>query len=175
MELPECEDLKRRVIIDWGGAPVSWCQWLSDEKDKEVLEVLPTGYVREFPGYHKVLITYDQMLAIVNNPMAHREWHRMLSAVAGVYLIVDSISGLQYVGSAYGQGGILGRWRAYAATGHGGNLKLRLLLEKHPQRFRSFQFSVLQPLSRTLSKNEVIAHEMHFMKKLGSRAFGHNS
>lgn len=172
------DDLKARVIIDWGRAALSFCQWLSNGKkvyDKEVLEVLPTGYVREFPGYDKVLITFDEMTAILDNPMAHREWHRMLSAVAGVYLIVDLVSGLQYVGSAYGQGGILARWRTYAITKHGGNLKLRLLLEKFPQRFRSFQFSVLQPLSRTLSKNEVIAHERHFMKKLGSRAFGHNS
>jgi len=35
------------------------------------------------------------------------EWHRMLGAVAGIYLIADRTSGRLYVGSASGAEGVL--------------------------------------------------------------------
>lgn len=34
--------------------------------------------------------------------------------------------GEHYVGKAGGEGGFLGRWREYVATGHGGNVGLRM-------------------------------------------------
>ena len=77
------EDLQGRVVINWGTSPLAWHQWL-DEKDKEVVEVLPAGYVSEFPGYLEFVLSFRQLEEIVKNPEANREWHRMLSAVAGI-------------------------------------------------------------------------------------------
>ena len=56
------------------------------------------------------VLAYDERVTVINNPEANREWHRMLVAVAGVYLIADVKTGNQYVGSAAGQRGALGRW-----------------------------------------------------------------
>lgn len=168
-ELPGFEDLKHRVVIDWGAAAISWHQWLSD---KAVIEIRPPGYVNKFPGYPDCIVFYDDLVKIMTYVDTHRDWHTMLRAVAGVYLIVDTQTGKQYVGSAYGEGGLLGRWMTYSANGHGGNEKLIELLASDPSYARHFQFSILETLPRTLTSNEVIDRERCWKKKLGTRAFG---
>lgn len=166
------EDLKDRVVIDWGKAAINWHQWLSE---KEVVEILPKGYVTEFPGYLDFTITFDELVSIINNPEANREWHRMLKAVAGVYLITDTKTGMQYVGSAYGKNGLLGRWSVYAKTFHGENKQLEKLLGVDNNYAKNFQYTILRTLPKTLTQREVIAYEVLYKKKLGSRAFGLNS
>ena len=56
-----------------------------------------------------------------------------LASVVGIYLITDTRDGRQYVGKADGADNIQQRWSAYAANGHGGNVKLRNL---NPSTFR---------------------------------------
>jgi hypothetical protein len=107
--------------------------------------------------------------------MAHREWHRALASVSGIYLILDTVTGLQYVGSAYGTEGILGRWQAYAQSGHGGNLQLRELIAKNPSCVHAWQYSILTTLSQSVTRDEVIQLESLYKQKLGSRAHGLNS
>ena len=170
--LPAFTDLEKRVVINWGPSTRSWVQWLSP---REVVEILPQGYVREFPGFDEVLLTYHELCEMVTHPASNREWHRALGSVAGVYLITDSSNGLQYVGSAHGVGGILGRWKSYAQTGHGGNQLLRSLLTRNPQRANTFQFSILRALPPSLTKDEVLGNETLYKKKLGSRAHGLNA
>jgi hypothetical protein len=170
--LPGFEDLIGRLVIDWGRSALAWHQWLSD---KAVIEILPTGYVREFPGYLDFVISYDELVGIIRHPEANREWHRMLAAVAGVYLVIDGRTGKQYVGSASGEGGILSRWQSYAECGHGGNKQLIDLTAADATCVRDFQFTILRTLPRTLTRAEVVAFEGLYKKKLGSRAFGLNS
>lgn len=170
--MPGFGDLKDRIVIDWGKGALAWHQWLSE---KEVVEVLPKGYVSYFPGYLDFILTFQQLSMIIENPSANREWHRMLGAVAGVYLIVESKTGMQYVGSAYGEEGILGRWRQYTKSHDGGNLRLQEILEIDPAASNRFMFSILHTLPRTLTKNEVIKYEVLYKNKLGSRAFGLNA
>ena len=171
-KMPAFADLERRVVIKWGASTRSWVQWFSP---REVVEILPQGYVREFPGYDEVLLTYHELREMVAHPASNREWHRALGSVAGVYLITDSSNGLQYVGSAHGADGILGRWKSYARTGHGGNRLLRDLLAKNPRAADSFQFSILRALPTSLTKEEVLGNETLYKKKLGSRAHGLNA
>lgn len=170
--LPGFEDYTERIIIDWGNGALSWHQWLSE---KEVIEVLPRGYVAAFPGYLDFVLTFEELRTLVQHPEANREWHRMLAAVAGVYLIVDAETGKQYVGSAYGQDGILGRWKQYAKCPHGGNMQLKALLATGSASADNFRYSILRTLPQTLTQNEVIAYEVLYKRKLGSRAFGLNS
>ena len=166
------DDLKDRLVIDWGRSALAWHQWL---RPKEVVEILPKGYVTHFPGYLDFVLTFDELVSIISNPAANREWHRMLSAVAGVYLIVDSMTGLQYVGSAYGKNGILGRWAVYARRPDGGNKMLEDLLSGDSSYARHFRFTVLRTLPLAMTKNEVLAFEVLYKNKLGTRAFGLNS
>lgn len=55
------EDLEDRVVIDWGGSPLAWHQWLTE---KEVVQVLPVGYVKQFPGYLDFVLRYDELVSI---------------------------------------------------------------------------------------------------------------
>lgn len=168
------DDLIDRLIIDWGKSTKSWHQWLCQDKDKEVIEILPMGYTKDFPGYDDLILTFEELSSIIKNKDANRIWHLMLSSVAGVYLIVDTITGLQYVGSAYGDEGLLGRWKTYIDTKHGGNKVLIALMQEDPERYKRFTFSILQTLPRSMNKDQVIRKEQVFKQKLGTRSFGLN-
>jgi hypothetical protein len=163
-----------RLVIDWGAGTRSWFQKFRPG-EKEVVEVLPRGYVKEFPGFLDFILRFDELKAMIENPTANREWHRMLGSVAGVYLILDTRTGRQYVGSAYGTGGIIARWSQYSRNGHGGNAQLKMLFDERTNARNDLQFSVLQTLSPTLTAREVIAYEQLHKEKLGTRAHGLNS
>jgi hypothetical protein len=167
-------DLRDRLVIDWGAGTRTWVQRYGHGK-KPVVEVLPHGFVREFPGFLDVVLRHDELVKIINNPVPHRDWHRMLKSVAGVYLILDTKTGNQYVGSAYGARGLLGRWQTYANTVHGGNHQLQALVESRPDIARDLQFAILQTLPVTLTAGEVVKYEMLHKQKLGTRAHGLNS
>ncbi|MGJ8562821.1 MAG: GIY-YIG nuclease family protein [Alphaproteobacteria bacterium] len=170
-QVPGYDDLIGRMVLDWGTTTRAWHQWL---RDMPVTEILPQGQVKSFPGYLDFVLSFDEMSQIVSNPEANRVWHQMLSGVAGVYLITDTRTGQLYVGSAYGKDGILGRWKIYAKTGHGGNAKLKSLLSVNPSRKENFSFTILRTLPTTLTQREVIAKEQLYKLKLGSRAHGLN-
>jgi hypothetical protein len=142
--------------------------------NKEIVQILPKGYLKEFPGYQNVILSFDELEKIINNPDSNKQWKNMLSKVFGVYLILDKTDGKQYVGSAYGKNGIWGRWSQYAKTKHGNNKYLIELLEEYPNRFKNFQYSILNVLPNSLMKEEVIEKENIAKEKMGSKVFGLN-
>ena len=89
-------------------------------------------------------------------------------------MIVDTKSGQQYVGSAYGKDGLLGRWRIYVDSLHGHNKLMKEVICAHPDRYKFFQFSILQILPKTLTDDEVIHTESLWKEKLQSIRFGMN-
>jgi hypothetical protein len=143
-------------------------------RSKAVVELLPEGYVKAFPGFLNVVLTYAELVAMVKHPTANREWHRALGSVAGIYLVLDTRTGKQYVGSASGERGILGRWRSYAETGHAGNKLLKELVTADRSALQYLQFSILQTLDRALTRPEVLTVEELQKRKLGSRVHGLN-
>lgn len=77
----------------------------------EVLELLPAQYVHHvFPGYE--YIDYDAVFIrkIIFSEAA--DWKAALSSVKGVYMLTDMNNGKRYIGSAYGDGGVWGRWQS---------------------------------------------------------------
>lgn len=84
-------------------------------------------------------------------------------------------SGDLYVGSAYGESGIWGRWRNYAISGDGGNVLLRELIRSDSAYPEQFRFSVLQILPKTWTRDEILKRETLYKHKLGTRATGLNS
>lgn len=170
---PGFEDLEKRLVIKWQNIAQAWCMKI-DTNEKEVVQLLPKGYVKDFPGYLELNLSYSELQGIINDPIANSVWHKMLSSVGGVYLILDTKEGLQYVGSASGKEGILGRWKEYAKSGHGGNKKIMQLIDSDPNRVHKLRFSILQTLPKTLTTNEVIIEEQKYKDKLGSRAYGLN-
>jgi len=105
----------------------------------------------------------------------NKQWKMMLSNVYGVYLILDTITGQQYIGSAYGKEGLWGRWSNYIQTRHGGNKILIELLKEDPLRYKKFRFSILNVVPNSSLREEVIHLEQITKEKLGTRAFGLNS
>ncbi|HEX8505359.1 MAG TPA: hypothetical protein VF630_08330, partial [Hymenobacter sp.] len=126
------DDLKERVIIDWGKAAINWHQWLRPESPKTVLEIQPSPFseaFKPFKDYLDFVLEFAELQELVKRQTSQDEWWRMLSAVAGVYMILDRLTGHQYIGSAYGTEGVWQRWAAYVETGgHGNNKQLKQLL-----------------------------------------------
>lgn len=102
----------------------------------------------------------------MQDPTAYESWHTALSTVNAVYLIVDRENGRKYVGSAYGKGGLLGRWTHYMKSLHGDNKLMKELLCDYPDRYTHFQFSILQLLPKAVTLDEVIQTETLWKKKL---------
>ena len=169
------DELKNRLVVHWGDGTRSWAQWLHKAGNKEVSEILPLNYVRDFPGFYDFVLDYHELKTLIENPDPNREWYRMLRSVAGVYVILDKKSGRQYVGSAYGAGGIWARWKAYAKNPSGGNSLISDLLLNKPNAYKNFQFSILRVLEPNATKDDAISQEKLVKKKLGSRAFGLNA
>ena len=166
------EDLEQRVIIDWGKSTRSWHQWLH-KHDKEVVQILPAGFAREWPGYLDFIVPFAELERIIRNPDANHEWHTRLSSVGGIYLITSGSE--LYVGSAGGGNGILSRWHRYVTTGgHGGNVLLRGLVEAEPNTKYGLHFSILRTLPLATPMRDVIEVENLCKEKLGSRAHGLN-
>lgn len=163
-EFEPTKELSLRLVIEWGGATVAWLQ----RKDKNVLEIKPADCVDEFVSYDAIRINYSELQLIINSNKSNPSWFNALSTVNGIYLIKDLVTGKQYVGSAYGENGIWGRWKCYAESGHGGNLKLK---ELDPV---NFEFSILEILTFTMSPDDVIARENRWKECLGTRRFGLN-
>ncbi len=166
-------ELENRVVIDWGPGALAWVQWASNRR---VIELLPAGQVlRPFTDYLGFTLTRSELEYLCRDPEANKEWRARLSAVAGVYLILATTTGAQYVGSAHGIEGFWGRWSEYARSGHGGNALLRKLMAKDSSYPAAFSYSILQILPRTATRSEVLNWERLYKEKLGSRALGLNA
>lgn len=191
-DLPECEtreyrgensifqlepvdllkEYEGKLTIDWGKSARMWHQKATSEKP---IVSLQPDEKKVFSGFEDLVLSYDELKEILANPTAYEAWHAALSSVYAIYLIVDRETGKQYVGSAYGSGGLLGRWACYVDTHHGNNKLMQELICNYPERYHSFQFSILQILPKTLTAEEVISIETRFKKKLLSIQFGMNN
>lgn len=167
------EEFIDRVVIDWGKSAIKWEQWY-DKNLKEVLEILPKGFIGNFPGLTNFVLTFDELTKLIENPDANREWKNHLSSINGIYMILDKSNGNQYIGSAYGKEGIWQRWSEYAKTKHGGNKSLIELIEKDNNYQKNFQYTVLQNLPSNLNSKEVIRIENLYKIKFGSKTYGLN-
>ena len=165
------ESYKNRLVIEWGKSTVSWVQ---SSTEKEVTEIYPKGFVSLFPGWDKVHLSHKELTEIINNPNGNKDWYEYLSRHSGVYVIFDSSTGNQYVGSASGGNGIWSRWEGYAKSGHNGNKALKVLAKKNEDFANNFTYSLHHVFPRTVSKNDVLYYESLLKNKLGSRAFGLN-
>jgi len=161
---PTTNDLTERLVVEWGGATVAWVQ----SKDKSVVEIKGESSIGNFQSYDMVQLKFSDLKKMVKNQASNITWVTALSSVNGIYLIRDKSNGKLYVGSAYGEKGILGRWISYANSGHGGNTELKPLDSKN------FEFSILEILPPILSADEVIQRENRWKEKLGTKEYGLN-
>ena len=140
----------------------------------EILEICPGLHYKRFTDYFDLLLDFNELKEIIVNQ--YNDWKKVLSVIKGVYLISDTKSGKLYVGSAYGEDGIWGRWSDYVTSGgHGGNKMLRKLIDEDCNYATNFQFSILMLLPKTITPDEAIKKEQLFKRKLGTNSFGLNN
>lgn len=144
--------------------------------DLEVLEILPDLFSDDhFPGYDHVRLSFQQLHAIIERQFP--DWVAALENQKGVYLITDLNNGKQYVGSATAaKGMLLKRWSDYAGNGHGGDVKLKQLVETEGFDYvkRYFQYTLLENFNSRIDDQIILERENWWKQVLGSRSFGYN-
>ncbi len=138
---------------------------------------------KHFPGYHNVLIDYVDLKKKLE---ISDEWKTALKSRNGVYVVSDKETGKLYVGSAYGQNGIYGRWKVYVESGYDKdevengeypNKKLQELVQEKGLDYikKNFQYSVLETFTDDVSDEYIIKRESFWKEVLLTRKFGYNA
>lgn len=154
---------KGRLVVGWPPPERSW--WRRASRNvMPVLSVLEDSALETaVPEWSQIELSWEELRVLPTG------WRTALSHWRGIYYIFDTTDGKGYVGSAYGEGNLLGRWLNYTSHGHGGN---SLLIERDPRRFR---FSILQRVSPDMEAADVIRLESSWKQRLHTREpFGLN-
>lgn len=129
--------------------------------------------INDFNGFDNVNITFQTLKYIFENEI--ESWKIALSNVKGIYLIVDTATGKQYVGGAYGEDCIWQRWADYANNGHGDNKELQAILRSYGKEYVSnFKYSILEVCNMNLGNDYIKKRETYWKEVLMTRRFGLN-
>ena len=148
---------KGKLVVDWPPPERSW--WRRAHKNKfAVVAILEENrLVPARPNWREMVFAWHELEVLPNT------FKSVLSQWRAVYYIIDTSDGKAYVGSAYGDENLFGRWTNYASSGHGGNTLLRT---RDP---RNFMFSILERVSPDMEANEVIQLENTWKTRLRTR------
>ena len=131
-----------------------------------------------FVRYEDVSLDFNKLEFIFNHN--RDDWRHALYNIQGIYVIFDKKTSKKYVGSAYGENGIWGRWSNYVVTVHGGNKELKKLCaeksEPHQYARENFNFTLLEwfPSNQT-TDTYIRERERRWKEILLSRGdFGYN-
>lgn len=173
-DLEECDIFNyyhEKITVKWKG-PIKYYVF-ADKSDKEIITVNESIPI-SFPGYERLIVSFDELKSIIYEEFTYNQYHTALTNINAIYLIVDTENGKQYVGSSYGKGGLLSRWKCYVDTKHGNNKLMKELICNIPDRFHLFQFSILKILPLSITPDEAISYEKIYKDKLLSIRFGLN-
>ena len=108
-------DWKGKLMVGWPPPERSWWR-RAHRNEMPVLAVLQDSALdAAVRPWEEINLTWADLAALPTRLKA------ALSQWRGIYYIFDTTDGKGYVGSAYGEGNLFGRWLNYAASGHGGN------------------------------------------------------
>ncbi len=130
--------------------------------------------VEQFRDYESVELSFPQLKEVIDNEYV--DYYEHLACVKAVYMIIDGNTGKLYIGSAYDKDETLwARWRTYANTCHGNNIKLKELFdEKGPSYFEKFKYIILQIFPRKTPNKEIIEAETRYKNRFLTKEFGLN-
>lgn len=163
-------EFKNRLYIIWTNPSANYGRWIEDNKyevhslrpsDDNSIGFLPTAY-------YKIRLEYRRLKKLFEFPIDNQEWYLYLSNRSGVYLIQDTLSGEQYIGSAYGENGFWGRWMDYV-TKKDGNISLA------NKDYNNFQFCILWETLTSVHKDRILDVESEMKKNYGTRVHGLNN
>lgn len=164
--LDEYNDYFGRLIVkihkNWQG-PIRKASKVID--DIEVSELLPSEFdqLNTFPGYDSVNLSWLELKTV----LSRENWKTALENQKGIYLITDTSTNKRYVGSAYGQNMMLGRWNEYARTRHGNNRELKNLVEEKGDKYieDNFRYTILE-IHKNLTPDDTIIKRESFWKEI---------
>lgn len=148
---------KGRLIVGWPPPELSWWRRAHRNEIPVVAVLEDSALDAAMPEWDEIELTWEELGIL---PM---RWKSALSQWRGIYYIFDASDGKGYVGAAYGESNLLGRWLNYAARGHGGNSLLR---QRDP---RNFRFTILLRVSPDLDARDVIRLEGSWKQRLHTR------
>lgn len=163
-------DLENRLIIDWWKSTIQYHQWFNKENDKKVIEIKNQWYVKDFPGYFDIVLSFEELKKIIDNKESNLIWYNKLSWIYAIYLILDKKTWNQYIWSAYWKDWLWGRWEEYSRTFHWWNKELIELIKNWNSYQLNFQYTILHVLSAT-KWSDIIYYENLYKEKLWSRTF----
>lgn len=138
-------------------------RYLAENLSCPVLEIARRdGRLPPPPDWRDFIVTAADLRALP------RDWSLRLAGWRGVYLITDERDGSRYVGSAWGQENLLGRWQEHVTGERGVTVELR------GRDTASFRFSILQLLLHDAGATEVQALETNWKHRLHTRKWGLN-
>jgi hypothetical protein len=154
---------KGKLVVGWPPPERSW--WRRAHKNEiPVLAIHEESLLdAAMPEWDEINLSWEELGVLPSR------WKSALSQWRGIYSIFDTSTAKGYVGSAYGEANLCGRWLNYAAGGYGGN---KLLKQRDPRHFR---FSILQRVSPDMNANDLIRIESSWKERLHTRQpFGLN-
>ncbi|KIA94846.1 hypothetical protein OA93_19255 [Flavobacterium sp. KMS] len=168
-KLPEFEKYFGRMIVQFHKENAYVTLTGKRLGDFILKEILPSSLDKDlFPGYDKVSISWETMKRVLEKDT----WKIALENQKGIYLITDISNGKKYIGSAYGECMIFGRWKSYIKTGHGGNVGLKSLPFDHIK--KNFRYSILDIYKSSTNDQIIIDKECWWKEVLQSRPYGYN-
>jgi hypothetical protein len=150
-------DWKGKLVVCWPPPDIAWFR----RAERNVMPVIAINeeslLEAAMPEWDAINLSWDELSVLPS------KWRVALTHWRGIYFIFDESDGKGYVGYAYGDTNIYGRWAEYAASGHGGN---KLLRKRDPS---DFKFSILQRVSPDMNADDVIRLESSWKERLHTR------
>ncbi|MGI6458636.1 MAG: GIY-YIG nuclease family protein [Candidatus Hydrogenedentales bacterium] len=149
---------KGRLVVEWPTQGRAW--WRRAHRSEFPIHAVleESCFVGRMPNWQEIEFRWEELALLP------KRWQTAISQWRGIYYIFDRSDGRGYVGSAYGENNLLGRWRNYAAKGDGGN---KLLRKRDPH---NFVFTILQRVSPDMDAQDVIQVENSWKQRLHTRA-----
>ena len=152
-------DWKGKLVVRWPPLDRNWHRWTHKPKNEmPILAILDESSLdAAMPEWNEIDLTWEELRVLPTR------WKSALSQWRGIYYIFDTSDGKGYVGSAYGDTNLLGRWSNYSSTvGMAGIGDF----ERDSQHFR---FTILQRVSPDMDAGDVIRLEATWKKRLHTR------
>ncbi|MBQ7444433.1 MAG: GIY-YIG nuclease family protein [Clostridia bacterium] len=144
--------------------------------EAEVSEILPNVYEPiKFQGFDSVHLSYSTLKHILEGHK-YADYRSALQGVKGVYCLTDKKESKFYIGSAYGEEGILQRWSDYIDSMHGRNKALIELYNRVGESYfqENFEFTIIETFNKNTDSHIIIARESYWKEVFQTKENGYN-
>lgn len=159
-----------RLFIEWTNPTANYGRFIVPGKFRvHAIGTSKDNSIGSLPKeFFEIHLPYEKLQKLIDYPIDNQEWYTYLSSRCGVYLIYDTQTDEQYIGSAYGEFGFWGRWAMYA-TKSDGNTNF------FGRNYDNLGFSILWETLPNQPPERIINVESQFKKSLGTRVHGLNN